>query len=587
MYNDAERNSNIPGTPDSTEKTYFPYEQVILSEWMALSAGWTIPSESEIVVEYLEREGWCTSDEIEDMLLGFDVRALVFAAAEVLHREGELKSSGLPVGTLSSPTIYLHSTGAFNQVYVVTLPAPFSSCTSQDLQILARLPKLGRNCIPPSKIDSVVATMTFARQCRGLPVPRIFAWNAHYDINHNPVGSPYILMEFVSGVSLEDYWTRLCSQPRSSNQERKKEAIIAACAQFHARLCEPLILHPRNDHMLGSLYFDWLQVDRNSQDMADPECYRMGPLAPGFDALRKRQCYSSQLDPVGPAEDLRTLWRTCLRKELETIKKIGLGMPRKTSGHGDYGAFAEGGRKEMEPEGGRHHMDELAKSLSVGMGNLVERTLSTSSGIDVSLLRPCLSMDDWAFRNIIIDPSTLTIRAVVDWDDVYVLPFLLSGRYPEDLCPTHGDSASGVNTSDQSDDWDFIPKDEEMLVMPFPLPDVLKKGCSISPEPGKTESHEHILGWLQLNERIECTIWRGVYREKMAALDPRFSFGIIVEVGDAAELQFWEFWEISQEAMKVQRLLLYGWRKWVDYSRFIEGYTEGHTKLSNSLLEYH
>ncbi|THV02535.1 hypothetical protein K435DRAFT_852774 [Dendrothele bispora CBS 962.96] len=539
----------------------FPYPQITSTDWRVSCAAWNIPSESEILIEHFEREGWTTLDNIQSMLLGFDTTALVWVAADTLgllpgkEKQKDPMTSHSPLYS-SSPQVRLHSTGAFNQVYVITFPSATTSATGQSssLQVVARLPKLDQSLIPPNKLESVVATMTFSRNCRELPVPKVLTWNPYYDVERNPVLRPYILMEFVPGISLLSHWIQLCSQP-SGEREKTKEIILNAVAALHVRLSEPLPSFSGDRSMLGSIYFDWEQAAQGNLDLRNPNSYCIGALAHGYGPLKKRRYDAISLEPVGPAEDLPKLWRMCVCNELQMVSRTGVDIL-----DGSPCRDASIDRLKGQAESGLPSNLGLIHELGIGMERWVDHCPLPSKP---SLLSPCFVMDDWAFRNIIVDPSTSTLCSIVDWDDAYILPFILSGNYPEDLCPTYVDKGD-----DHSARWDFLPEDENLLVMPFPLPDMLRPNENMD-QSRKMESHEHVLDWVQMNERIECTIWRRIYREKLAALDSRFLFSVAIQGTEEAQ-DLDGFWEIRQEPMKVQKLLLYGWQEWIEYRLLIE-----------------
>jgi hypothetical protein len=75
-----------------------------------------------------------------------------------------------------------------------------------------------------------------------------------------------------------------------------------------------------------------------------------------------------------------------------------------------------------------------------------------------SLAQSCLVNDDYAFRNILIDPDSYQVRAFIDWDDVNVMPFVIGVDFPEDI---KSFSEEGL---DQGSDYfckgDFFPPDE-------------------------------------------------------------------------------------------------------------------------------
>ena len=59
-------------------------------------------------------------------------------------------------------------------------------------------------------LSNEVATMEFLRT-RGLPIPRVYKWNA---TSLNPVGSAYMIMEKVQGRSVYDTWYTMSTKER-------------------------------------------------------------------------------------------------------------------------------------------------------------------------------------------------------------------------------------------------------------------------------------------------------------------------------------------------------------------------------------
>lgn len=97
----------------------------------------------------------------------------------------------------------------------------FSLALDNGQNVVARIPfahydrpleQLGRTYTTPSPalthvIQSEVATIAYARDVLGIPIPRVLAWSA--DPSTTPVQSEYIVMEAASGVPLEDVWPEM------------------------------------------------------------------------------------------------------------------------------------------------------------------------------------------------------------------------------------------------------------------------------------------------------------------------------------------------------------------------------------------
>ncbi|EAW23511.1 uncharacterized protein NFIA_022220 [Aspergillus fischeri NRRL 181] len=107
-----------------------------------------------------------------------------------------------------------------------------------DPQVVAPVPNADSG-IPHLTIASEVATMDYARNKLGMPVPKVLAWSSR--ASDNPVRAVYIIMEKVPGSSLAHVW------PQLSNDQKRD--IIQAIAKFDVKL----VNHPLG--VIGSLYY--------------------------------------------------------------------------------------------------------------------------------------------------------------------------------------------------------------------------------------------------------------------------------------------------------------------------------------------
>lgn len=116
--------------------------------------------------------------------------------------------------------------------------------------------------------------MDYARTVLDIPVPRVFAWNAHADSTDNPVGAEYILMEKVEGDILHTRWEDAEGKPA--------EAILDQTIGLEQRFMFFTF------SQIGSLYYKQ-DVDKTLQCRplygpeadptdGDPDKYRIGPL---------------------------------------------------------------------------------------------------------------------------------------------------------------------------------------------------------------------------------------------------------------------------------------------------------------------
>ncbi|KAM5489203.1 hypothetical protein MaudMau93_003700 [Microsporum audouinii] len=87
--------------------------------------------------------------------------------------------------------------GLYNKAFILTM--------DNGKEIVAKIPNPNAGA-PYYTTASEVATMDFARTVLQTPAPRVYTWNASADINSNPVGAEYIVMEKIPGVQLSDIW---------------------------------------------------------------------------------------------------------------------------------------------------------------------------------------------------------------------------------------------------------------------------------------------------------------------------------------------------------------------------------------------
>ncbi|OJD23726.1 hypothetical protein ACJ73_04926 [Blastomyces percursus] len=159
------------------------------------------------------------SQQLEARYVRFNVDALAAIAARCLGHD-----------PASCVNIEKMPEGNFNKSLLLTM--------ANGSQVIARVPN-PNSSIPHFTTASEVATMDFARNELGLPVPKVLAWNSH--ASENPVGAEYIVMEKAAGSSLAHIW------PRLSNEEKRD--IVRAMVSFDVKLLN----HPLGG--IGSLYY--------------------------------------------------------------------------------------------------------------------------------------------------------------------------------------------------------------------------------------------------------------------------------------------------------------------------------------------
>ncbi|KAH9946758.1 hypothetical protein B0H21DRAFT_742313 [Amylocystis lapponica] len=328
-----------------------------------------------------------------------DTQALACAAADA-------------VSNTSVPRVKWFAAGSWNTVYLISF--------DDGTEVVARIPYIhGRTPSShplSSKISSIVATMTFARFCCGIPCPRVLAWNSS---ESNPVGAPYILMEKVEGIVPWEVHPTL------------RLTMLAELAKYHARFAQPLPFS-----RIGSIYFarskSLHREGRGARDLADPALYTVGPLTQGPGGYN----HFAGLTSSYPATSLRQLWFDYVAAErTAAIRKWG--TDRST-------VIAQEDNESWIDRDRFRHPDLWESSLT--MGDFLDAAAALEDVIslcpmptDDRLFAPSLVIGDYACRNIRIDNlESMQVTSFIDWDDMAVMPFFLNTRLLEEISGCDG-----------------------------------------------------------------------------------------------------------------------------------------------------
>ncbi|KAF8964672.1 hypothetical protein BDZ97DRAFT_1660020 [Flammula alnicola] len=461
--------------------------------------------------------------------LGINSRALVYAAMHAFS-------------STVIPEITSAGGGSFNKVFSIKFPDGF--------RVAARVPRPGRR--DPGHIDSTVAMMTMARCYSGIPVPEVYAWNPDDD---NAVGAPYMLLEWVEGIEPWNQWYDLSPTDRTE--------FLDELAAYHAKFAKPLPFQG-----IGSIYFAKLPAEAHiSFDNAS--AYRLGPISRG-PASRTGGGISSrrQTNPTS----LRDFWLELWQHEVDSIIET-FGLTRST-----VIATADG------PSPSIHETVTLGTFLDVAQAMLsLIRRCPLPPQSQSELFELSFATTDYAFRNIKMDPETRKITTFLDWDDVYMMPFLLCSRYPDDICWFDGSGERWHKTGA----FLFLPLDEEGEIEEDSIPttveatakeinseavnddgsgsdgtadDSVAEGAddeeeSLELEPGESYKFdpntlpEHNPEEYDRPRRIKDTRLRRQYEQILTAHDARFGID--------------GFWEMRKDPLKIQHLLMNGWVEWL------------------------
>ncbi|KAF2463766.1 uncharacterized protein BDR25DRAFT_244807 [Lindgomyces ingoldianus] len=313
----------------------------------------------------------------------FNVNELVRCAAEA-------------IGAKSCVRIEKYPDGMYNKSMLLTM--------DNGSHVVAKVPNPNAG-IPHFTTASEVATMDFARNALGTPVPRVLAWNSM--AQENPVGAEYIIMEKVQGIELERVW------PGMSIKD--KLTVVKAIAGFQKAWTSVSF------KKFGGLYYAKdldkstehkpLYVDANGVDIVD-EKFAVGPST-GRESIDNRRA-TIKFDR-GPWNSLEEYHNAIGHREIACVSQLPHlpKSPITLCGPGTY-----------EPTRGRklkalHCYLKLIRFLLP-----VDRTISSAH----------LWHGDLHVANIFVNPSEPTeVVGLIDWQSTELSPLYFHARQPHIL----------------------------------------------------------------------------------------------------------------------------------------------------------
>ncbi|KZT67001.1 hypothetical protein DAEQUDRAFT_674027 [Daedalea quercina L-15889] len=330
---------------------------------------------------------WLCNDEQERKLryTTFNVEALERIACRTVN--AERCASWVKIGE-----------GSYNKVFLLRF--------DNGQQVVVRIP-----CPVDGNIElataSEVASMCYIREryanVAGMPMPpRVIAWDASY---HNPVETPYIILDYAPGVSLMSRWAQI-----------EGEAAGAALASI-GMLETTLLREPFAQH--GSLYF----TDDVASELRGCPLYPDGHQA-GSDALKKTLVAKYRIGPTanrewwrgeyggidadrGPWPDMQTMIKKAAEFQLRALDAgVGISSPYVRSNPDDV----PGLRRLL--------------GMCVRLAPLIVPS-------DPALSAPVLNHPDLTLNNLIVpEDGHAFVRAPIDWQGTMVSPFCMQCALP-------------------------------------------------------------------------------------------------------------------------------------------------------------
>ncbi|KAG5633761.1 hypothetical protein H0H81_005469, partial [Sphagnurus paluster] len=272
----------------------------------------------------------------------------------------------------------------------------FSILLDNQKEVVARLPTPLTG--PPQIVTaSEVATMRFARERLGVPVPRVLSWSS--DSSATAVGAEFIIMEKAPGIEVGKVWHELSMELRLS-------LVQAVVEMEHAALVSPLPGY-------GSIFFrDDIKPGMSSVPIDDT--YAIGPC---MDRSFWNQERATMEIDRGPWSTTQQCLSAVYNREYQWISQYASSQPMNRF---------------------RHHppitRDPSAHLAALDMFKaLIPHIIPTSPP---EITQSTLWHHDLHSANIFISESELaegriSISSVIDWQSTTAMPLYMQARVPQ------------------------------------------------------------------------------------------------------------------------------------------------------------
>lgn len=375
-----------------------------------------------------------------DFLTGCRPNALAQAAAQALSTE-------------EVPSIAHKNEGESNRVFVLEFPQGKKKVLARVARKRARL---------PCRIAHAVATMSYAHHVLGIPTPHVYAWNDSCD---NPVGAPYILQEYIEDVV--EPW-RIFVDCTEANDDQQS-LVIDELARWHPRFLTPL---PPHLNCVGDLGFA-PNVDPKTADLTDPFTYVVQPLHIRLPCVPEAEPKAFRANSTSLASLWDELWDFHWNSSLSEPWPGSFTRPGKEDrleldrDDPEYWAAYRGGEPfsripttAVEAWLAGKEPPAPFSSAAHNARTFIHNTLSRFRSSSTQYSASCLVRDDYAFGDVLLDRSSLRVKAFIDWDDVHVMPFALAVNFLKDFMTFSTGGMSPDAPYFEEGDFPELPPDE-------------------------------------------------------------------------------------------------------------------------------
>ncbi|PPQ66155.1 hypothetical protein CVT26_010878 [Gymnopilus dilepis] len=296
--------------------------------------------------------------------------------------------------------------GAFNKLFLFS-PSLDMGDPSRESSVVEYIMRVALPIDPYFKTATEVATLKFLERRTFMPVPRVVAYDAS---SQNELQFEWIIMTRLPGVQLKEAWT---SMPWDQK--------ISVVAQLREHLDE---LHKPRFKKAGSLYLanephaplHWKFTSNHGRDfipLEDNPDFAIGPIS----ALPF--CYANRIkvpSDRGPFSDSSQMVKALLNIEMTSA------LDRKAT----LAVAIEQGDNEYDVED-LEELDETVDASKILL-SLVDEFFN-----DVEDEEFVLHHDDLSAANILVDPKTLEITGIVDWECTSLQPLWTAIYFPQFL----------------------------------------------------------------------------------------------------------------------------------------------------------
>ncbi|KAK2731963.1 hypothetical protein FQN57_003059 [Myotisia sp. PD_48] len=276
--------------------------------------------------------------------------------------------------------------GLYNKAFILTMDT--------GKQVIAKIPNPTVG-IPFYTTASEVATMDFARSVLETPVPKVYAWNA--TINSNPVGAEFIIMEKIPGVLFSTVWRDL--------EPKQKLTVFAQVARYMRRWSDVRF------NKIGGLYYAKdldVSLSSNGSLYMDGENPVINPrftIGPSTNREWSDEGRQHLQCDRGPWSSVMAYRNAIGNRETAAVQTLHH-VPKQL-------VMLFGPQPFYQPA-----IERKFEALRL-YSNILDLLIPTK---DPTLMTSHLWHNDLHHENIFIDPETLQIQGIIDWQSIQIAP---------------------------------------------------------------------------------------------------------------------------------------------------------------------